>query len=55
MGYLAQSPETAAGFIPEVCPRGEGSGTEALKPEGARDKSVSGSEKISARVHASSR
>ena len=45
MGYFAQSPETVAGFAPEVCPRREGRGAEALKPEGAWDEAVPGSEK----------
>ena len=45
MGYLAQPPETVAGFVSEVCPPGEGSGTEALKPEGAWNEVVVESEK----------
>ena len=45
MGYYAQLPETVAGFVPEVCPRVEGRGAEALKPEGAWDEAVPGSEK----------
>ena len=44
MGYFAQPPEAAAGFVPEVCTRGEGRGTEALKPKGAWDEAVFGSE-----------
>ena len=36
MGYFAQPPETVAGFVPEVCPRGEGRG--ALKPERLRER-----------------
>ena len=40
MGYFAQPPETAAGVVPEVCPRGEGRGAEALKSEGAWDEAV---------------
>ena len=34
MGYVAQPPETVAGFVPEVCLRGEGRGAEALEAEG---------------------
>ena len=41
MGYFAQPP----GFVPEVCPRGEGRGVEALKLEDAWDKAVPVSEK----------
>ena len=44
MGYLAQPPETVAGFVPEVCPCGEGSRAETLEPECARDGAVPGSE-----------
>ena len=44
MGYFAQPPATVAGFVPEVHPRGEGRGAEALKPEGAWDEALPGSE-----------
>ena len=50
MGYLGQPPETVAGFIPEMCPRREGSGAEVLKSEGAWDEAVPGSEKYFAPV-----
>ena len=45
MCYFAQPPETVVGFVPEVCPRGEDRGAEALKLEGAWDEAVHGSEK----------
>ena len=45
MGYLAHPPETVAGFVPEVYPREEGGGAEALKPEGAWNEAVPESEK----------
>ena len=43
MGYFAQPPKTVAGFVPKVCPRGEGRGAEALKSEGAWDEALPGS------------
>ena len=45
MGYFAKPPETVAGFVPEVCLREEGRGSEALKPERAWGEAVPGSEK----------
>ena len=45
MGYCVQPPETVVGFVPEVCPRGEGRGTEALNPESAWGEALPGSEK----------
>ena len=43
MGYLP--PETVAGFVPEVCLRGEGRGAEALKPDRAWGEAMPVSEK----------
>ena len=45
MGYLAQPPETVAGFVPEACPCGGGRRAETLDPECAREEAVPGSEK----------
>ena len=45
MGYFAQPLETVAGFVPEVCLRGESRGAKELMPEGAWGEAVPWSEK----------
>ena len=44
MGFFAQPLDAVAGFVPEVCSDGEGSGAEVLKQDGSRRESMPGSE-----------